>query len=132
MVHPGATAWGSQQLHVDRRALEAAGHARLAGPEEQDARTLVSCGCPMQGVDLRIVDPNACTECAEGSVGEVRAECTSLLQIIGIIVYLSLSKMRPLLICEDTPTPMQGWVHTLLPVCLPCIWPYALTPFGKQ
>ncbi|CAL8464403.1 g3938 [Coccomyxa elongata] len=66
----GATTWGTNQLTVDRRSLEAAGRVRPAAGAAE-ARVLFSCGTPMAGVSLRIVHPDSCSACEDGTVGEI-------------------------------------------------------------
>ena len=66
----GATTWGTNQLTVDRRSLEAAGRVRPA-QAAADARVLFSCGVPMSGVDLRVIHPDTRAPCDDGCVGEV-------------------------------------------------------------
>lgn len=74
----GATAWGTNQLTVDRRWLEAARRVRPSAGGA-DARTLVSCGAPMAGVELAIADPETCARVGDGGVGEVwlRSPCVT-------------------------------------------------------
>lgn len=57
-------------LDLDRAALSA-GRVALAEPGLPSTTRLVSCGTPLDGVDIRIVDPEAATELAAGLVGEV-------------------------------------------------------------
>ena len=74
----GATAWGTNQLTVDRRWLEEARRVRPSAGGA-DARTLVSCGAPMAGVELAIADPETCARVGDGGVGEVwlRSACVT-------------------------------------------------------
>ena len=67
----GATAWGTRVLKVDRRALEA--EQRVQQPARAgEERMLYSCGAPMTGVDLRVVNPDTAEERRrEGEVGEI-------------------------------------------------------------
>lgn len=50
--------------------LEAAGKVRPA-QTPSDARIIFSCGTPMKGVELRIINPDSCKPCDEGTVGEI-------------------------------------------------------------
>lgn len=50
--------------------LEAAQKVRPA-QTVADSRTLFSCGVPLKGVDLRVVNPDTAQPCEEGNVGEV-------------------------------------------------------------
>ena len=67
----GATAWGTKVLKVDRRTLEA--EQRVQQPSRAgDERMLYSCGTPLTGVDLRIVDPDTAKEReSDGEAGEI-------------------------------------------------------------
>ncbi len=58
--------------------LEASGKVRPA-QTAADARTIFSCGTPMEGVDLRIVNPDMAEPCDEGNVGEIwlRSPCVT-------------------------------------------------------
>lgn len=77
-VCAGATAWGTNQLTVDRRWLEAARKVRPSAGGA-DARTLVSCGAPMVGVEVAIADTDTLTRVVDGGVGEVwlRSACVT-------------------------------------------------------
>ncbi len=74
----GATAWGTNQLTVDRRWLEAARKVRPS-PGGADGRTLVSCGAPMAGVEVAVVEPETAARVGDGGVGEVwlRSACVT-------------------------------------------------------
>jgi len=55
---------------------ETTGAITILRPEDHDpggprANLLRSAGQPFEGVELRIVDPESCADCAEGAVGEV-------------------------------------------------------------
>ncbi|MCB2017159.1 MAG: amino acid adenylation domain-containing protein [Hydrogenophaga sp.] len=59
-----------RSLVLDPRALE----QRRIAPVSQSAaasREYVSCGAPLPGVELRIVDPDTCRPCPEDNVGEI-------------------------------------------------------------
>jgi non-ribosomal peptide synthase protein (TIGR01720 family) len=60
--------------HFDRAALEE-GRVAVAGGGDSGTnpttRLLVGCGPPVQGLDVRIVDPGSLTQCDPGRVGEV-------------------------------------------------------------
>jgi acyl-CoA synthetase (AMP-forming)/AMP-acid ligase II len=60
--------------HFDRVALEDGPAATADGRDSEAApttRRLVGCGPPLDGVDVRIVDPAFLTPCDPGSVGEI-------------------------------------------------------------
>jgi len=61
---------GPQYLQVDSRALERNRVAEASGADSA-ASEFVSCGEPLPGFDVRIVDPVDCAQCADGEVGEV-------------------------------------------------------------
>jgi acyl-CoA synthetase (AMP-forming)/AMP-acid ligase II len=59
------TAW----LDVDAAALER-NTASVSGRASGNRR-IVSCGRPLPGQEVRIVDPGTCRDCADGDVGEI-------------------------------------------------------------
>ncbi len=65
----GCRADGPARLHVDTEALER-GRVEHAVPGERTTE-LITCGRPASRAELRIVDPEAGTECAPGEVGEL-------------------------------------------------------------
>ena len=71
MLIAGATSWGTNEISVDRRTLEAGGKVQRVQAGLQHERRLFSCGVPMTGVDLRIVDADSAQPCEEGHVGEI-------------------------------------------------------------
>lgn len=68
----GVSVRGRQRIAVERDPLE---WERVVKPAEvaESSRTLtlVGCGSPFAGVDVRIVDPETCIEQPEGQVGEI-------------------------------------------------------------
>ncbi len=60
---------GVRSVAFDAQQLRNA-KAHPAGPSDQ-ATHLVSCGRPLRGADVRIVDPDNLEDCAEGDIGEI-------------------------------------------------------------
>ena len=61
---------GPGYLHVRSRALEQH-RVEPAPAEASDVTELVSCGTPLPGFEVRIVDPETCRPCDDSGVGEV-------------------------------------------------------------
>ena len=63
---------GRRSVKIDRRSL----HARavvMAAPDTlpDQQLELVSCGTPLSGIDVRIVDPDTAVEIGDGGIGEI-------------------------------------------------------------
>ena len=72
----GVSVRGRAIARVSRHALEHDGVARA--PEDgEEAKTLVGCGRPSQGVTVRVVDPERRVDLEEGRVGEIWADSPS-------------------------------------------------------
>lgn len=65
-----ATHHGRRLVYLDHAELER-GAVKLVGAGTSGATPLVSCGKPVPGVELRIVDPASCQARAERELGEV-------------------------------------------------------------
>lgn len=63
---PKATKYRFLQIHHE--ALEKFGQIK---PDPKGERTIVSCGAPALGTEIRIVNPELSTECVDGTVGEI-------------------------------------------------------------
>lgn len=59
---------GTQVLNVDKLDLE---ENKVTLKEGEDVSSIVGCGYPKYGIDLRIVHPDTCLELNENEVGEV-------------------------------------------------------------
>lgn len=73
LVSGGDTARGGRVFDLDPEAL-ARGEALLAAGIETEARPpvrLVGCGRPARDTEVVIVDPECCTRCPDGKVGEI-------------------------------------------------------------
>ena len=72
----GVSVRGRATATVSRRGLEQQGEARA--PEGgEDAKTLVGCGRPSQGVTVRVVDPERRVALEHGRVGEIWVDSPS-------------------------------------------------------
>ena len=67
---------GPRTIEISARALELGRVCRPSSPE--DERSVVTCGGPIKGVELRIVDPDTGEFLAAGFVGEVWARGTTV------------------------------------------------------
>jgi len=66
-----ATNYGRRILSVDRTALSEGSVVRAAAPAGPVSKELVSCGTPLPGVELRIVDPDTGVPQPDDRVGEI-------------------------------------------------------------
>ena len=72
----GVSVRGRATARVSRRSLEHEGAARV--PEDgEEAKTLVGCGTPSQGVTVRVVDPERRVALENGRVGEIWVDSPS-------------------------------------------------------
>ncbi len=68
----GVTVFGKGRITVDRRKLEQEREIQIAdGLASEETLTLIGCGTPVDGIDVRIVDPESAQECERGFVGEI-------------------------------------------------------------
>lgn len=61
---------GLADRYFDRSALTA-GHVRACSADDPNARRMIGCGNPLEGVSLRIVDPDSCHVMPDDRVGEI-------------------------------------------------------------
>jgi acyl-CoA synthetase (AMP-forming)/AMP-acid ligase II len=71
IVSGGTRSAGPVYLSVDRRSLERRQVVHVDEQDDRRARTLVSCGRPLGGQRLEIVNPATAMPCVEEEVGEV-------------------------------------------------------------
>lgn len=62
---------GGASIHVDKRALERGDVVPVAGKGGDVASELMSCGRPLDGIKVRIVNPDKRARVPEGKVGEI-------------------------------------------------------------
>ena len=71
----GVTVLGRSTMRVDRHQLET--YRRAVAAEGPDCRVLTGCGTPVDGIDLRIVDPELGVVLPDGQVGEIWVDSPS-------------------------------------------------------
>jgi acyl-CoA synthetase (AMP-forming)/AMP-acid ligase II len=79
IITGGTKLAGYLTRHVNARLLEQ-NQVKKAVPGDPDARTLVSCGQPVQGQDVLIVHPEEQVLCASEQVGEIWVKGSSVAQ----------------------------------------------------